>query len=238
MSSLLLSPFNKSLFFTISKRQLHLSPSLYAKHNKGKHNNNNKNEEEQIDTIDISQFLTQARTKFDKSLSLHEIKLNECKQGINNVHIFDQLKLPNGSKFTDLATTTQKGKNMLLVSVFNPNDVKRIVSCILGSGLNLTPERMSNDPNEQMLKITLPPRTKETRLKQVKDLKQIFETFKNSNLNYSLGIIRRDYMNKLKKIQQNSDVKKCIKDLESLHKDYVNKLQDQLKHVEKNVLNS
>ena len=97
---------------------------------------------------------------------------------------------------------------------------------------------MSNDPQEQMFKITLPPRTKESRLQQVKDLKQIFEGFKSSNSNYSLGVIRRDYMNKLKKIQQNDDVKRCVKDLEALHKDYVNELQEQFKHVEKNIMSS
>lgn len=223
-------------------RQIHTTLFLNAKnkkkHDKGKKSHNKVDKDEPVDIVDIQQYIDQAKSKFDKTLNLHEVKLNECKQGISNIHIFDSLKLLNGTNFTEVATTTQKGKNMLLVSVFDPNDVKKVISCILASGLNLTPEKMSNDPNEQMLKITLPPKTKESRLQQVKELKQIFENFKNSNLNYSLGVIRRDYMNKLKKVQQNDDVKKCIKELETLHKDYVNKLQEQFKHAEKNILNS
>lgn len=229
--------------FLLTQRQLHYSLILNAKNknkhanDKGKKNNNSNDKDDTVDIVDVQQYLTQAKTKFDKSLTLHEVKLNECKQGISNVHLFDSLTLPNGTKFTDVATTAQKGKNMLLVSVFDPNDVKKVISCILASGLNLTPEKMSSDPNEQMLKITLPPKTKESRLQQVKELKQIFEGFKSSNSNYSLGVIRRDYLNKLKKIQQNDDVKRCAKDLEALHKDYVNKLQEQFKHVEKNIIN-
>ncbi|KAK5773937.1 hypothetical protein RI543_004691 [Arxiozyma heterogenica] len=230
--------------FIVFSKQRHIHTTLFLnaknknKHDKGKKSYNKVEKDESIDIVDIQHYIDQAKSKFDKTLNLHEIKLNECKQGISNVHIFDTLKLANGTKFTEVATTTQKGKNMLLVSVFNPNDVKKVVSCILASGLNLTPEKMSNDPNEQMLKVTLPPKTKESRLQQVKELKQIFENFKNSNLNYSLGVIRRDYMNKLRKVQQNDDVKKCMKELEALHKDYVNKLQEQFKHVEKNILNS
>lgn len=224
-----------------NQRQIHSSLVLTAKNrnkngdDKGK-KNAKMNKDEPSEIVEVQQYLIQAKEKFDKTLKLHEVKLNECKQGISNIHIFDSLQLPNGTKFNDVATTTQKGKNMLLISVYDPKDVKKIISCILASGLNLTPEKMSADPNEQMLKVMLPPRTKESRLQQVKDMKQIFEKFKNSGLNYSLGVVRRDYMNKLKKVQQTNDVKKCIKDLESLHKEYSNKLQEQLKHAEKNVL--
>lgn len=232
----------KNFTLLLNQRQIHTTLLLNVKNknkqDRVKKSHNKADKDESVEIVDIQQYVTQAKNKFDKTLNLHEIKLNECKQGVSNIHIFDSLKLANGDKFTDVATTTQKGKNMLLVTVFNPNDVKRVISCILASGLNLTPEKMSNDPNEQMLKITLPPKTKESRLQQVKELKQIFENFKNSHLNYSLGVIRRDYMSRLKKIQQNDDVKKCIKELEILHKEYVNKLQEQFKHVEKNILNS
>ncbi|SCV05577.1 LANO_0H10550g1_1 [Lachancea nothofagi CBS 11611] len=193
-------------------------------------------EEEIIELIDVKGYIQQATDHFDKTIELHKKNLNEVKSGASNPAIFDKLKVgKDGSKFTDLATTSTKGRNGLIVTVFDPKDTKLIVSTILAAGLNLNPERIPN--NEQQLKISLPPPTTETRKQTCKQLKEIFEEYKNSANKNSLGHARSEILKELKKIDKKNDsVKKITQDLEKLHKDYITKLQDSLKQAEKSVL--
>ncbi|CCD23875.1 Rrf1p NDAI_0C02150 [Naumovozyma dairenensis CBS 421] len=178
------------------------------------------------DDIDL---LEEAKTHFDKTLELHQKKINETRQGKSNSKIFDKLILPNGSKFIDVATTSSKGSHSLLITVFDPKDTKNVISTILGSGLNLNPERIPN--NDQQLKVLLPPMTTETRELIIKEMKKNFEEYKSSSLKVSLGFIRNNILKKLKAIQKKNDSdRKLIADIEKLHKEYVVKLQEQFKN--------
>lgn len=194
-------------------------------------------DDDEVILVDVKQYVSEATDRYSQTLDLLKKKLNEAKQGKTNPQIFDQLKFPNGSLFTDIASTSTRGKNSLLITVFDPKETKNVISLIMGANLNLNPEKIPN--NEQQLKIALPPPTKESRLELVKDLKQLTEEFKNSmSFKYSLGFIRRDILNKMKSFnKKENDVAKVLKTLETTHKDYINKLQDQLKQAEKSVMN-
>lgn len=194
-------------------------------------------EDDEVILVNVKEYVTEANDRYSQTLDLFKKKLNEAKQGKTNPEIFDLLKLPNGSLFTDVASTSARGKGTLLVTVFDPKDTKNIISLIMGANLNLNPEKIPN--NEQQLKVALPPPTKESRLELVKNLKQMTEEFKNSlSFKYSLGFIRRDILNKMKSFnKKENDVAKVLKNLETTHKDYITKLQDQLKQAEKSVMN-
>ena len=196
-----------------------------------------KADDDEVILVDVKQYLNEANDRYSQTLELFKKKLNEAKQGKTNPDIFDQLKLPNGTLFTDVASTSARGKSTLLVTVFDPKDTKNIISLIMGANLNLNPEKIPD--NEQQLKVALPPPTKESRLELVKNLKQMTEEFKNSpNFKFSLGFIRRDILNKMKSFnKKENDVAKVLKNLETSHKDYITKLQDQLKQAEKSVMN-
>lgn len=194
-------------------------------------------EQEPVDIIDVQKYITDAKEKFTKALDLHQQKLNTTRQATTDIHMFDKLKLTDGTVFTDVASTSVRGKNSLLITVFDPQQVKKVVSCILAAGLNLNPERVAGEGNEQLLVVPLPPQTRETRLLKVKELKEVYETFRNSNMHWSLSHIRKDSMQHLKKVQQDDSVKKAIKELENIHKEYANKLTEQYKQVEKNLMN-
>lgn len=227
----------------LQSRQLYRS-SILLKKKPGKGPSHNKNEasesnaeEDEVILVDVKQYVNEANDRYSQTVELFKKKLNEAKQGKTNPQIFDQLKFQNGSLFTDVASTSSRGKNSLLVTVFDPKETKNVISLIMGANLNLNPERIPN--NELQLKIALPPPTKESRLTLVKDVKQITEDFKNSaNFKYSLGFIRRDILNKMKSFnKKETDVSKVLKTLETTHKVYVNKLQDQLKQIEKSIMN-
>ncbi|CCF60105.1 hypothetical protein KAFR_0J00370 [Kazachstania africana CBS 2517] len=206
-------------------RPLHTSRLLLKKKNRG-----SKANEDDIEVVDLKLYLNQAKERYSKILELQKQKLVELKQGNANPNIFNALVMPSGKKFTDIAITSLRGKNSLLVTVFNPKDTKNVVSTILAANLNLTPERLPD--NEQQLRIMLPPPTAESRLKVIKDSKELFESFKSSNSKHSMGSIRRDILDKLKGIQMDDFQKKCIKDLETIHKDYMNQLKEQYKKFE------
>lgn len=188
------------------------------------------------ESVDPKEFLKKANTLFSETVELHDKKLSELKQGKANPKIFDELKLLDGKRFTDVASTSVKGKNALIVTVYDPKDTKNIISTIMGAGLNLNPEKDVN--NDQMLKVLLPPPTTESRLNLCKELKQVFEHYKNSTMKQSLGYIRGDIIKQLKQFDKRNDsVRKVSQDLEKIHKDYTTKLQEQLKQAEKSIMN-
>lgn len=193
--------------------------------------------EEEVELVDVKEYVSKASKEFEKTVDLFKKKLAEKKVGSASTSIFDELKVgKEGWKFTDLATTSMKGRNALIVTVFDPKDTKNVISAIMGAGLNLNPEKIPD--NEQQLKVALPPVTTETRQGICKELKKVFEDYKHSSFKFSLGHIRGEILKDLKKLQkQNDGVKKVIQDVEKLHKDYTTKLQDQLKQAEKAVMN-
>ncbi|CAI4039417.1 hypothetical protein SMKI_08G0820 [Saccharomyces mikatae IFO 1815] len=185
------------------------------------------------DEVDVNDLLKKAEAQFKKTLETQKQKLNEIKQGNFNPKVFNSLTFRNNRKFTDIATTSLKGKNALLITVFDPKDVKTVISGVLAANLNLTPERVPN--NDLQLKVSLPPPTTESRLKVTKDLKRVFEEYKQSSLKDSLGTIRGSILKEFKSFKKDDAVRKAERDLEKLHKDYVGKLHDQFQQVEKSV---
>ncbi|AQZ15926.1 RRF1 (YHR038W) [Zygosaccharomyces parabailii] len=220
---------------SFSSRQFTSSTILLKKTASGKKNAKLSIPDEEVEeTVDVSQYVKRAQDAFQKTLELHKKKLNEFKQGVANPHVFDRLKLKDGSKFKDVASTSMKGKNALLVTVYDPKDTKNVISTIMAAGLNLNPERVPN--NDQQLKIALPPLTTETRTNMCKDLKKIFEEYKNSSSKDSLGYVRSEILKEMKHLaKKNDSVKKTIQDIEKIHKDYVTQMQQQLVQAEKNV---
>lgn len=191
--------------------------------------------EEEVEIVNPNLYVKELTTKFDKSVELYQKELNEKRQGSFNPKIFDKLELKNGRVFKDMATTAMKGKGSLLVTVFDPNEVKNIVSAILAADLNLNPERVPS--NNQQLKIPLPPPTTESKQQLCKELKAVFERYKQSPLKFSLGHIRNEVMKELKSLQKKDEsIKKIIQHVEKIHKEYVNKMTEQLKQAEKNVM--
>ncbi|EDO17690.1 hypothetical protein Kpol_1004p67 [Vanderwaltozyma polyspora DSM 70294] len=225
------------------KRQFSITSSLLKKnsssrkgsHDKGNSKNGAGQVDEEVEIIDVKGYIADATKLFDESLELHNKKLNEIKQGRANPKIFDGLKLHNGASFKDVAHTSLRGKNSLLITVYDPKDAKNVISAIMGAGLNLNPEKDPN--NSQLLKVLLPPPTTESRMNLVKELKIVFESFKSSSMRNSLASVRADILKEMKKLDKKDDsVRKAMQDLEKLHKDYAKKLQDQLKQAEKTLM--
>ncbi|AAS50292.1 AAL074Cp [Eremothecium gossypii ATCC 10895] len=190
----------------------------------------------EVDLVDVGDYVKKATERFQHTVELHKKRLGQMKAGKPDATMFDGLAVGNEKqKFTELAATSVKGKNMLIVTVFDPKDTKRVASAIVGAGLNVTTERVLE--NQQQLKISLPPVTTETRERLCRDMKKVFEEYKNSANRHSLGHVRSEVLKELKKLDKKNDsVRKVIQEIENLHKEYTAMLQEQLKHAEKNAM--
>jgi ribosome recycling factor len=197
-----------------------------------------KQTEEPTTEEDPTAVIPQLEQSFKESIDQFKKKTNETKQGNSNSKIFDQLEVPVNHKetspFTSVAQTSLKGRN-LIITVFDPNNVKHVVSSVLSSGLNMNPQTVPNFP--QQLKVALPPPTAETRKEIAAALKKDFEHFKQSPSKHSLSSARANALKELKAFEKNDKVKKVSQDVEKLHKKYVEELQKQFKTAEKSVLN-
>ncbi|SCU86935.1 LAMI_0D04126g1_1 [Lachancea mirantina] len=220
-------------------RNFYATPIAWKKNAKkgGKTKDNSKSQEQDgIETVDLSQYVQKASELFERTCELHKKRLGELKSGNANPSVFDHLKIgKSNAKFTDVATTSMKSRNSLLVTVFDPKDTKAVISGILAANLNLTPEPIPQ--NEQQLKVMLPAPTLESRKQTCKILKAVFEEYKNSASKTSLAHARGEILKDLKKLDRKSDaVNRTLQEIEKVHKQYTSKLQDQLKQAEKSVM--
>lgn len=188
---------------------------------------------------DPSAVLKPLEASLKESIEVFKKRVNETKQGTANANIFDKLEVPVAHKevypFTSVAQTSLKGRN-LIITVFDPNNVKHVVSSVLGSGLNMNPQQVPNFP--QQLKVALPPPTAETRSEILAALKRDFEHFKQSPSKHSLGSARQHALKQLKGFEKKNDkVKKVLQDVEKIYKKYLDELQTQFKAAEKSVSN-
>lgn len=220
-----------------TRRGFYSSAQLLKKHSGNKKNQKDAGkEEEETAIVDLGQYSRTAQQEFAKTLELHKKKLNETKKGVSDPSMLDDLKMQDGVPLKNVASTSLKGKNSFLVTVYDPKVTKQVISAILAANLNLTPVRVPN--NEQQLKIALPPPTTESRQRLCKSLKAVFEEYKNSSSKHSLGYIRGEILKDMKSLSKKDDnVRKVMQDLEKLHKEYVTKLQEQLKQAEKSFMN-
>lgn len=163
---------------------------------------------------------------------------NEAKLGRTNPLIFDHLKVDTDfgpQPFTSVAQTSVKGRNFV-ITVFDSANAQNIVNAVLGSDLNLNPQV---DPtNKLALKVPLPPLTVESKKESAKQLKAVYEKYKNGSGKATLASIRADIRHKFtkskKKLTDQED--KMLKDFEKLHKDYVEKLSEAFKSAEQVIL--
>lgn len=189
-----------------------------------------------LDELDPSKLLNELTNSCTNTVSTFEQKLTTLKMGRSNPDIFDKLKVKldtHEASFPEVALTSVKTPTFLTVTVFDPNHTKRIISSILGSGLNLNPEV---DPaNNQLLKIKIPNTTKEMKEKTMKEMKQYLDLFRsNASQKDSLVSNRAKSMKEIKNLEGSKDViKKLTNDVDSVYKKFSDKMNEIFKTAEK-----
>lgn len=251
----------KSMFSSLSKsiqfapraqilsqsfRYLHASPVTWAKNKKGKSSAAaNSASDHEVLALDIDAI----ESKFKSVVDTFNKHATEAKLGKTNPNIFDKLKINVDAKskvpFSTVAQTMVQGGRNFVITVFDPSHTQEVINAVLGSGLNMNPQR---DPsNKQTLKVPLPPPTVESKKDAAKHLKTVFENLKNNattsrGAESTLASVRastKDTVHKFVKKQKRtlSDAeKKLEKEFDDLHKSYSDKLTEAFKAAEKSIL--
>ncbi|OBA24456.1 ribosome recycling factor [Metschnikowia bicuspidata var. bicuspidata NRRL YB-4993] len=215
-------------------RNIHWSPLLFKKRGKEPVQKDEPTESAKSPEIDFDEVSQRFQGVLDK-FAKHA---NESKLGKTNPQIFDNLQVetPDGElPYTAVAITALKGRNFIM-TVFDPANVKHVVNAVLASDLNMNP--VLDPSNKQMLKVPLPPVTTESKKESIKQLKAVFDKFKNGaggsgKHAHTLSAIRADIKNKISTKKKMNDQEQALwKKVESVHKEYVKKLEDSFKAAE------
>lgn len=191
---------------------------------------------EPIASIDYDQV----NKKLQSVVDLFTKYANEAKLGKANPKVFDNLLIETEHgemPYTSVAQTNVKGRNLIL-TVYDPANVQKIINAVLGSDLNLNPVA---DPNNKLtLKVPLPPITTEVKKEAIKDLKAVYEKLRNgtgSGKTGSLSSIRNDTRHKFSKNKKLDDNEtKLWNEYEKNHKSYVDKLASLMKNAETQIM--
>ncbi|ORY80401.1 ribosome recycling factor domain-containing protein [Protomyces lactucae-debilis] len=157
-------------------------------------------------TLDLDKLRGQCQVVLDK----HSRELSEIKVGRDNVEAVADLRVPKTklpvSKYADVF---QKDPRTYVVTVFDPDDVKLVVSTIAQSGLGFNPQPTPKNP--QQLTIAIPPPTETFKEEQAKKIAKKLEVTK-----MMLRAIRNDWMKRVQKLSSKDEIKDGERDVSAI----------------------
>ncbi|ODV86489.1 hypothetical protein CANARDRAFT_6954 [[Candida] arabinofermentans NRRL YB-2248] len=205
--------------------------SKAGKGKKGKGNSKEVEEEEDIEEFEPKVVLKELEEKFKGCLEEFQETCKLIKMGNSNPKVFDQLKIKLAGNeevnFNEVAQMTSKGKRML-VTVYEPNNVKRVISSILAMEKNLIPKV---DPKNEQVLVIETGSTDSVVSQRQKDLKKAYDNYKtNHSSKVSLVKIRGDAIRESKSYKGPKDLlTKLSADIHAMHNVYADKMQEVFK---------
>lgn len=179
---------------------------------------------------------------FQKSLSLFEAKAKEVKLGNANLEAYNnvQVKIKDDVvPLNSLANVQNRGNRKVIVTVFDPKDVKHIQTAILET---FSLPAQTDPSNNQTLFVNLiGGQGAEAKQGMVKNLKKEYEHIRNSPSKASFTAIRAKYLTPLKKELKSKELdsdsfRKYSKLIEGKFKEYSDKLAQDLRTYEEQIL--
>jgi ribosome recycling factor len=131
--------------------------------------------------------------------------LQEIKMGRDNVETIAAIKMPVTKEFLSAyADVIQRDPRTYLVTVFDLDHVKDVMSAITQANMGLNPQPVPKNPHQ--VTVPIPPSTNDFKTEQVRRIMKKYEVFKGS-----VRALRNDW---LKRIQKSGASKDEIKDNE------------------------
>jgi len=178
--------------------------------------------------------LDDMKSHMEKTLGVLKQEFQKIRTGRASTSILDGIKVEyygNASSISQVATLAVPEPRTITISPWEAKIIPSIEKAILNANIGLTP---SNDG--RTIRLNLPPLTEERRKEIVKDLKKKAEDDK-----IALRNIRRDAIDKLKKMEKDKDLtedelKKYEKDVQEATKSFEAKVDEAVAHKEKEVM--
>jgi ribosome recycling factor len=181
--------------------------------------------------------------EFQTSLALFESKAKQVKLGNTNIDTYNtiEVKTRDGStcSLNQLANIQNRGNRKVVITVFDPKDVKYIQTAILDK-LNL-PAQADQSNNQTLFVNLIGSQSAEAKQEMIKALKKEYEHIRNSPSKVSFTHIRTKFLTPLKKEHKNKELDDdsfsvYTKVIDGKFKEYSEKLGDQLKKYEAIIL--
>lgn len=182
----------------------------------------------------MEQTIKDARDRMDKSLEALRQELAKIRTGKATTALLDGIKVEyygNMTPLNQLANVTVLDAHTLSVTPWDKSVVSAVDKAILEANIGFNP--VSDGTN---LKIPVPPLNQERRKEFVKIVKKFGEDYKIAVRN-----IRRDANDHLKKEEKNKKItedqlKEAEDKIQKLTDEHITKIDDLLKHKEKEIM--
>jgi ribosome recycling factor len=181
-----------------------------------------------------NQVIKDARQRMDKTVEAFRNEITKIRTGKATTALLDGIKVDYYGTLTPLTqvgNVTVLDAHTIAVTPWDKSMVVPIDKAILASDLGLNP--ISDGTN---LKIPIPPLTEERRKEMVKLVKKFGEESK-----VALRNVRRDANDHLKKMEKNKELtedqlKEAEKETQKLTDEHIIKIDDIIKHKEKEIM--
>lgn len=181
-----------------------------------------------------NQQIKDARQRMDKTIEAFRIEIAKIRTGKATTALLDGIKVDyygTPSPLNQVGNVSVLDAHTISITPWDKNMVQVIDKAILASDLGLNP--ISDGTN---IKIPIPPLTEERRKELVKLIKKFGEDSK-----VALRNIRRDANDHLKKIEKEKkmtedELKEAEKETQKLTDEHISKIDELIKHKEKEVM--
>ena len=182
----------------------------------------------------IEETLFDAEEKMDKAVSVARDDLGSIRTGRANPGMFNRINIEyygSMTPITQLASINVPEARLVVIKPYEANQLKAIEDSIRNSDLGVNP---SNDGS--VIRISIPQLTEERRRELVKQAKG-----KGEDAKVSVRNIRRKAMDELSRIKKDGEagedeVGRAEKDLDKTTGQYVNQIDELVKHKEGELL--
>lgn len=179
-------------------------------------------------------LLKDAKIRMDKSVEAFRNEISKIRTGKATTALLDGIKVDYYGTLTPLnqvANVSVLDVHTISITPWDKSMVQIIDKAILASDLGLNP--ISDGTN---LKIPIPPLTEERRKEYVKIVKKFGEDAK-----IALRNVRRDTNDHLKRVEKNKELtedqlKEAEKETQRLTDEHISKIDEMIKHKEKEIM--
>lgn len=182
----------------------------------------------------MKETIDNAKEKMNKSLGSLDKEFAAIRAGRANPAVLDKVNVDywgTPTPINQMAAVSVSEGRILVISPWEKNQLKPIEKAIQASDIGINP---TNDGN--VIRLAFPQLTEERRKELCKSVKKLGEDCK-----VAIRSIRRDTMDKLKKMQKNSeltedDLKDCEKKVQDLTDKYCNDADKAVADKEKEIM--
>lgn len=176
----------------------------------------------------------EAESRMSKTIDATSSSFNTIRTGRASASILDRVTVDyydTETPLKQLATVSVSGGNTIVIDAYDKSCIKQIERALMESDIGIMPSNAGD-----VIRLTVPPLTKERRKELAKQVKVLAEEGR-----VALRNIRRDAVDKCKKLEKDKEISqdgsKNIQDaLQKLTDKYVKKIEDLFKEKEKDIM--